>query len=105
MATGAWQGRLTIDRGGARDAMMRAGAWIAAGASDERPVDAILIGLGGMNLVLAVFNMIPLFPMDGGRVFRALVWLVTGNYYRATSVAGWTGRVLAWGLMGAACMR
>lgn len=76
------------------------GSWVALGANDTRAVDAVLIGLGGMNLVLAVFNMIPLFPMDGGRVFRALTWLVTGNYYRATSIAGWTGRVLAWGLMG-----
>jgi Zn-dependent protease len=80
------------------------GAWVAIGASEDRAVDAVLIGLGGMNLVLAIFNMIPLFPMDGGRVFRALVWLVTRNYYRATSVAGWTGRVLAWCLMAGGAM-
>ncbi|MGH7752781.1 MAG: site-2 protease family protein, partial [Gemmatimonadales bacterium] len=80
------------------------GAWVAAGANDHRAVDAVLIGLGGMNIVLAVFNLIPLFPMDGGRVFRSLVWLVTGNYYRATSIAAWTGRVLAWGLMGAGAL-
>ncbi|MEX1103131.1 MAG: site-2 protease family protein, partial [Dehalococcoidia bacterium] len=78
--------------------------WVALGAQEERAVDFVLIGLGGMNVVLAVFNMIPLFPMDGGRVFRSLVWLVTGNYFRATSVAGWTGRVLAWGLMGAGAL-
>jgi Zn-dependent protease len=78
--------------------------WLGFGASDEGAVAAVLVGLGGMNLVLAVFNMIPLFPMDGGRVFRAVIWLLTGNYYRATSVAGWTGRVLAWGLMGAGAM-
>ena len=79
-------------------------SWVALGASEDRAIDAVLIGLGGMNVVLAVFNMIPLFPMDGGRVFRALIWLVTKNYYRATSVAGWTGRVLAWGLMAAGAL-
>jgi Zn-dependent protease len=78
--------------------------WILFGANEEGAVAAVLVGLGGMNLVLAVFNMIPLFPMDGGRVFRAVVWLITGNYYRATSVAAWTGRVLAWALMGAGAL-
>lgn len=77
------------------------GAWFALGAADDSAVDAVLLGLGGMNVVLAIFNLIPLFPMDGGRVFRSIVWLVTGNYHRATTIAAWTGRFLAWGLMGA----
>jgi CBS domain-containing protein len=37
--------------------------------------------------------------MDGGRVFRSLLWLVTRNYFRATRIAAWTGRLLAWALM------
>lgn len=77
------------------------GAWFALGSGEDSAVDAVLLGLGGMNVVLAVFNMIPLFPMDGGRVFRSIVWLITGNYHRATTIAAWTGRFLAWGLMGA----
>lgn len=77
------------------------GVWWLLGAGEKSAVDAVLLGLGGMNIVLAVFNLIPLFPMDGGRVFRSLIWLVTGDYYRATAVAAWTGRVLAWGLMAA----
>ncbi len=77
------------------------GAWFALGAGEDSAVDAVLLGLGGMNVVLAIFNLIPLFPMDGGRVFRSIVWMITGNYHRATSIAAWTGRFMAWGLMGA----
>lgn len=80
------------------------GAWFVLGAGEDSAVDAVLLGLGGMNVVLAAFNLIPLFPMDGGRVFRSIVWLITGNYHRATSIAAWTGRFLAWGLMGAGVM-
>ena len=47
---------------------------------------------GLLNLILAVFNLIPGFPLDGGRVFRAIVWRLTRNYHRATIAAGFTGR-------------
>jgi Zn-dependent protease/CBS domain-containing protein len=45
-----------------------------------------------MNLLLALFNLIPGFPLDGGRVLRALLWKSTKNYHRATAVAGMSGR-------------
>jgi Zn-dependent protease len=45
-----------------------------------------------LNLVLGVFNLIPGLPLDGGRVFRAIVWGISGNFRRATSVATLTGR-------------
>lgn len=76
------------------------GAWIVSGGGSERPLEVMLIWLGLMNGVLAVFNMLPAFPMDGGRVFRSAVWLVSGSYHRATSVAAWTGRGFAWAMMG-----
>lgn len=76
-------------------------AWFFLGASDDRPIDWVLRFLASMNLVLAIFNLVPAFPTDGGRVFRSLIWLVTGNYNRATSVAAWTGRGIAWAMMGA----
>ncbi|MGI8925313.1 MAG: site-2 protease family protein [Tepidiformaceae bacterium] len=76
------------------------GAWFAIGASDGRPIDFVLYWLALMNGVLAVFNLLPAFPMDGGRVFRSLIWMFTGNYNRATSVAAWTGRGIAWAMIG-----
>lgn len=75
------------------------GSWYAIGAEDSRAIDYVLFWLAMMNFVLGVFNMVPAFPMDGGRVFRSLIWLVTGNYNRATGIAAWTGRGIAWIMM------
>ena len=55
--------------------------------------------LGLINLSLAIFNMLPGFPMDGGRVFRALVWGLTNNYGKATRVASVTGRLFGFALI------
>ncbi len=51
--------------------------------------------LATLNLVLAAFNMAPAFPMDGGRVVRALIWMATGNLDRATRIAGRMGEGFA----------
>ncbi|MBA4181765.1 MAG: hypothetical protein C0506_14340 [Anaerolinea sp.] len=75
------------------------GIWFVLGAGDSRPLDYVLIWLAWMNVILGVFNLLPAFPMDGGRVFRSLVWLVTRNYNRATSIAAWSGRGIAWAMM------
>jgi len=56
------------------------------------PLFALAKYLALLNLVLAVFNMVPGFPLDGGRVLRAVAWRITGSYHRATIVAGVTGR-------------
>ena len=51
--------------------------------------------LGRSNLWLAAFNLLPGFPLDGGRVFRAIVWGTTKDFTRATQVAGASGKMIA----------
>jgi len=51
--------------------------------------------LGLMNLMLAGFNLLPGFPLDGGRIFRAMVWGATKDFVRATQVAGTSGKLIA----------
>lgn len=63
-------------------------------------VGALAKILGGSNFILAVFNLAPGFPLDGGRIFRAIVWGITKNFSRATVIAGSSGRVVAYALMG-----
>jgi CBS domain-containing protein len=52
-----------------------------------------------INFILAAFNMIPGFPLDGGRVLRAIVWWFTKNFQRATQVAALSGQVVAFGFI------
>lgn len=56
--------------------------------------------LAQLNLMLALFNLLPGFPLDGGRILQALVWQVTGNERRAAQVALVSGQMVAFGLMG-----
>lgn len=63
-------------------------------------VGALAKILSWSNFILAVFNLAPGFPLDGGRIFRAIVWGITKNFSRATVIAGSSGRVVAYALMG-----
>ncbi len=58
------------------------------------PLLALVTYLGYINGALVLFNLIPGFPLDGGRVFRAIVWGITRNFHRATVVAATLGRII-----------
>lgn len=62
----------------------------------SRPLGGGLRYLGFVNLILAVFNMLPGFPLDGGRVLRSLVWRATGSLSRATRVASVAGQIVGY---------
>jgi Zn-dependent protease/CBS domain-containing protein len=75
-----------------------AGAWQLA---REVPLLAApAIWLARINFMVAVFNLVPGFPLDGGRLFRAAVWRFTGSLHRASRVASFTGQLVAFGLIG-----
>lgn len=56
--------------------------------------------LGMMNLLVAIFNMVPAFPLDGGRIFRSLLWWLKKDYIFATRVAAKLGKGFGWLLIG-----
>jgi len=66
----------------------------------DHMVAALAKILGGSNFILAAFNLAPGFPLDGGRIFRAIIWGITKDFSRATLIAGSSGKVVAYALMG-----
>lgn len=74
---------------------------LAAMTTDPvRPLGLLLGYLAMINLVLALFNLLPAFPLDGGRVLRAWLWHRSGDMREATRIASGAGAVLAFALMG-----
>ena len=76
------------------------GGGVAALGSGVALSESPVAWVGVINVFLAVFNMLPGAPLDGGRVLRAVRWARTGDKYRAMREAGQAGRVLGWSLAG-----
>jgi Zn-dependent protease len=67
----------------------------AFAAPDRTIADQIFFQLAASNVIVAVFNVLPGLPLDGGRALRAALWAVLKDRDRATEVAGWAGRLIA----------
>jgi CBS domain-containing protein len=65
-------------------------------SSGSTGILAMVAWLGSINLLLLIFNLLPAFPMDGGRVTRAIAWKVRGDRNAATKFAADLGRVFGW---------
>lgn len=67
--------------------------------SQLEPLSTTLAWLGSVNLLIGFFNLIPAFPLDGGRIIRSLLWAMTKNIRKSTRWAAWLGQAIAWVLV------
>ena len=63
------------------------------------PVETLMMWLGSVNILVGLFNMLPAFPLDGGRVLRSIFWAVGNNLRAATRWAARIAQVFAWGMI------
>lgn len=78
--------------------------WVVAGLGRDvlsRSLAGTFGYLAWTNLLLAVFNLVPGFPLDGGRLLRAAIWKATGSLARATRIASLAGQAVGWLLVAA----
>lgn len=67
--------------------------------SQLQPINTILVWLGSVNIMVGLFNLIPAFPLDGGRIVRSLVWAVSDDLRGSTRWASWLGQGIAWSMI------
>jgi Zn-dependent protease/predicted transcriptional regulator len=74
-------------------------AWLVHLAGVKGVLVVALAWLGGINILLAVFNVIPAAPLDGGRLLRAVLWRITGDKIKAAIWSARSGQVFGWALV------
>lgn len=88
-------GGLLLLLGGVVGSAREAGGDAMQLMSQLSPLTTMVLWLGAINIILGLFNLIPGFPLDGGRVLRSIVWAITGSFRTATVVAAGAGEVIA----------
>jgi Zn-dependent protease len=91
-------GSLMVAAAGPLVSLILAGLLLASGhsAAHASPLLGAMVNeLGGLNLILALFNLLPGLPLDGGLILKALVWQFSGSQRKGTQVATATGRFLS----------
>jgi Zn-dependent protease len=75
---------------------------ISAAVAIQSPALALLLSwIGAANLAIVALNVLPAYPLDGGRVLRAVLWRATADEERATRWSAWAGQVVGWSLVAA----
>lgn len=64
-----------------------------------QPINTTLAWLGSVNLLIGFFNLIPAFPLDGGRIVRSIIWALLNDVRRSTRWATWLGQGIAWAMI------
>jgi Zn-dependent protease/predicted transcriptional regulator len=79
--------------------------WIHQTVPLDPALDFVVLNLGRWNILLAIFNAVPIFPLDGGRLLRSTIWAIARNRYQATVIAARTSQTLSALLVAFAVLR
>ena len=71
-------------------------AWLLLPSTAPRAVHALIVYQAEVNAAIFLFNLIPAFPLDGGRILRAALWRYSGDIHRATKTAARIGRAFGY---------